>query len=266
VSAILNPSRRDVATRQTLSVVIPTKNVAELMRDCLASVEWADEIIVVDMFSDDEIEDVCARYPQCRLIRRDDYIYGNVNYGFDLATTDWVLRLDSDERVTPELRDEILAMLTSPPEGVVGFALWERFHVLGRELHHGKGRKSFRNALFRRGAARYALRHEHEQVEGDGTWLRLEHPYLHFTYPRVRDYLAKTNYYTDKDVERFEFTRKPPNRDAVIEPLRAFYLYYIKRTGFRDGWPGFVDAAMRSVYQIVQWAKLRERWEREHSA
>jgi glycosyltransferase involved in cell wall biosynthesis len=252
--------------RQTLTVAIPTKDAADLLADCLASVAWADEIIVVDMFSSDDTEEVCARYPQCRFFQRSDYIFGNLNFAFEHATSDWVMRLDSDERITPELAKEIRAILANPPHDVTGFEFWERPFVLGRELRHGFGRKHYRKILFRRGAARYPVRHEHEDLDsGDGVWLRGRHGYVHLNYNAVREYLTKTNYYTEQDVARAALPAAVPGqRDAFVNSARAFYLYYLKYQGFRDGWVGLLDASMRSVYQLVYWAKLRERWEQEH--
>jgi glycosyltransferase involved in cell wall biosynthesis len=250
--------------RETVSVVIPTRNAAHLLKDSLASVAWTDEIIVVDMFSTDETEVVCAEYPQCRLVQRDDYIEGNVNFGLDQASCDWVMRLDTDERITPELAEEIQELLTAPPESVTGFEFWERPVMLGRELTSGFGSKHYRQMLFRRGAARYPARTYHEGFETSGTWVRGTHGYLHYNYCTVRQYLDKTNFYTDGDVHRAALPPKSPGvTGAAREPLRAFYLYYLKRRGYRDGWVGLVDAGMRAFYQFVYWAKLRERWERE---
>jgi glycosyltransferase involved in cell wall biosynthesis len=250
--------------RQTISVVIPTKNSARLLPDCLESVGWADEIVVVDMHSEDATREVCAGYPQCRVFERDDYIFGNVNYGFEQATGDWVMRLDTDERITPELAGEIRAVLAAPPNGVTGYEFRERVFQLGRELRHGFGREHYRKMMFRRGAARYPLQSEHEGLETSGEWFRLRYPYDHLNYLRVSDYLEKANYYTDKDVERAELPEQPPSAwRAALLAFRLFYLYYVKWQGVRDGWIGFVDASMRSFYAIVEWAKLRERWERE---
>lgn len=257
----------DKKLRQTLTVVIPTKDAAPLLEGALESVLFADEIIVVDMYSKDDTPEICARFPQCQLVQRDDYIFGNVNHGFDLATGDWVMRLDTDERIPPELADEIRGILARPPDGVTGFEFWERIFVLGRELRHGFGRRHYRQMLFRRGAARYRVKSEHEGLETGGVWVRTSNGYIHYNYRAVGEYLRKINYYTDRDVERLELSESaPPLRDAVIEPLRAFYLYYLKYRGYRDGWIGFLDASMRSVYQLVQWAKIRERWERELGA
>jgi glycosyltransferase involved in cell wall biosynthesis len=251
-------------SRETLTVAIPTKDVADLLTGCLASVAWADEIIIVDMFSSDHTADVCAAYPQCRFFRRSDYIEGNANFAFEQATCDWILRLDSDERVTPELAAEIQSILSAPPKDVSGFEFWERPFILGRELHFGYGRTHYQRMLFRNGAARYAAEHYHEGLEGSGTWLRGRHGFVHLNYTCVREYLVKTNLYTDGDALRAARHVKAPRIvDAIREPARAFYLYYLKQQGFRDGWIGFLDAGMRAFYQFVYWAKLRERWERE---
>lgn len=255
------------SSRATLTVAIPTKNAADLLRDCLASVSFADEIIVVDMFSTDDTAQVCAAHPQCRLIHHDGYIFENVNIAFDEARSDWVIRLDSDERLTPELANEIQKILANSPADVTGYEFWERSFVLGRELKHGFGRKHFRKLMFRRGEARYPVKHEHEDLETSGVWRRGRHGYLHFNYGSVRDYLVKMNYYTDNDSQRASLPEKVPSiGGAVREAARAFYLYYLKYRGFRDGWVGFLDAGMRGVYQFVYWAKLRERWERERGA
>lgn len=253
------------ARPETLTVVIPTKNSEAVIGDCLSSVAWADEIIVVDMSSTDKTVSFCNEYPQCRVVERNDYIFANVNHGFDLATSDWIMRLDSDERVTPELAEEIKAVLAAPPAGVSGFNLWERPVMLGVELTHGFGRRHHRPMIFRRGVARYPVEREHEGLETTGRWQDLKNGYMHLNYLTVSQYLTKTDYYTDRDLERYEL---PPQRPSIVagvrEPARAVYLYYLKQRGYRDGWVGFVDAGMRGMYQFVWWAKVRHRWEEEH--
>jgi glycosyltransferase involved in cell wall biosynthesis len=250
----------------TLTVVIPTKDRAGELARCLESVTWADEIIVVDMFSTDDTPEVCSRHPQCRLITRNDYIFGNVNHGFDQATSDWVMRLDTDERITSELAVEIQAILAAPPAGITGFEFWERPINLGKELRHGFGRRHYRQMMFRRGTARYPVEREHEALVSRGRWARLRHGYLHENYRSVGHYLQKMDYYTDRDGERMPLRDEPPRqRDALVDTARIFYLYYLKYRGYRDGWVGLVDAGMRAIYQFVQWAKLRRRWELERA-
>ena len=251
--------------RQTLSVVVPTFNAAPVLRGCLDSVAWADEIVVVDRHSTDETRAICAEQPRCRFFERDDLIQANYNFGFDQAVCDWILRLDADERLTPELADEIRAILEAPPSAdIVGYSARQRIFILGRELLHGRARGSTRHTLFRRGTARYPLRTEHDELEAEGTWLPLRGTYLHYNYARVSDYLEKTQYYTTVDVDRAELESAPPSIGrGLLRTAQAFYLDYVKRQGFRDGWVGFLDAGMRSMYQFVAWAKTRERWENE---
>ena len=245
---------------------MPTRNAARWLPDCLASVAWADEIVVVDRFSDDDTVAVCEAVPNCRVFRREGTILGNQNFGFEQVTSDWILRLDADERVTPELAREIQGLLRAPPADVTGWECWERIFVLGRELRHGFGRRHYRKMLFRTGAGRYPERSEHDDLETSGTWLQTEHGYLHYNYSHVRDYLTKCNYYTDTDTLNVPLGAKPPSMVAAVrETARHGYLYYLKFGGFRDGWVGFVDAGMRAFYHFVTWAKLRERWEIEHA-
>src|SRR5713101_2099961 len=105
------PQARDTADppepRQTLSVVIPTLNVEAIIARCLEALRWADEVVVVDMFSTDRTREICESYPNVRFLQKQDYIFANVNYGMEAATGDWVMRLDSDEVPTPELAREI---------------------------------------------------------------------------------------------------------------------------------------------------------------
>ncbi|MGZ4409487.1 MAG: glycosyltransferase family 2 protein [Gaiellaceae bacterium] len=257
-------SANDGGQRETLSVVIPSKNSAHLLDRCLASVAWADEIILVDMHSTDGTDACCARFPQCRVLQRDGYIEENVNYGFEQATGSWIMRLDTDEVLTAELAHEVQEILQHPPEGVTGFEFWERPIMLGRELRHGFGQRHHRKMLFRRGTARYPAQSYHEDFETTGVWRQAEHGYLHFNYDSVSDYLRKIDFYTRGDIERVTVpTRRPSAFSGLRESARAFYLYYLRRQGFRDGWVGLVDAAMRGFYQFVYWSKLRERWERD---
>src|SRR5829696_754581 len=89
--------------RQTLSVVIPTLNVEAIIARCLESLRWADEVVVVDMFSTDRTQAICESFPNVRFLQRRDYIFANVNFGMKQAAGDWVMRLDSDEVLTQEL-------------------------------------------------------------------------------------------------------------------------------------------------------------------
>src|SRR5215212_9456427 len=109
-SAIAEPGRR------TLSVVIPTLNVEAIIGRCLEAVRWADEVVIVDMFSTDRTREICEGFPNVRFKQRRDYIFANVTYGMEVAIGDWVMRLDSDEVLTPELAREIQEDVLAKPD------------------------------------------------------------------------------------------------------------------------------------------------------
>lgn len=252
--------------RDGLSVVITTRNQAHLLRDCLQSVAWADEIIGIDDCSTDHTAAVFQEYAQCRYFQRHEYLNANMNFGFEQASKPWIMRIDSDERITPELADEIQAILADPPPEMTGFEFWERPIILGQELKHGYGLRHYRKMMWRRSAARYRVLESHEELETSGLWRQTRHGYLHLSHPTVSHYLTKTNMWTDQDVVRDPLPNNAPSvRQAVLETTRAFYLYYLKRQGYRDGWIGLVDSSMRAFYQFTYWAKLRDRWERQQA-
>jgi glycosyltransferase involved in cell wall biosynthesis len=123
-----------VATRATVAAVIPVFNVERVIRATLESVKWCDEIIVVDMFSTDETKAICTSYPNCRFFQRRDYIFSNFNYGVEQATAEWIIRLDSDEVITPDLRSSIEAVLSDPGSAFDGYEAQSNLFFFGYPL------------------------------------------------------------------------------------------------------------------------------------
>ena len=251
--------------RQTVTVVIPTKNVASFFEPTLASITWADRVIVVDMHSTDGTHALCARYPNVSVVERVDYIFANVNHGMDLAETDWVIRLDSDEVVTEALRDSILAFLEAPPPGVDTVYFRGIHDMFGLPMHHGVGHPSlcWRKHMFRRGTARYPCRSEHEDIESAPGSTRLEGVYLHHTNHTVEEVVRKFNYYTDRDVERIadEALRPIHPFRLMVRVVKLFLLHYVRHQGWRDGTLGFYTSAFRGViYPLMDHAKQWEAW------
>ena len=251
--------------RQTVSVVIPTYNAARTLRQCLDALTWADAVIVVDMFSSDDTPGICQSYANVRFYQRKGYIYENVNFGFDQADTDWVIRLDSDEVIGDELRESILRVLSDPPDGVSGFLFRGVHYMFGQPMHHGPYLPEFcwRKHMFRRGTARYPCHSEHEDIDARGRLERLRGTYEHFTNPTVSEMLAKMNYYTDKDAERYsDHELYAPSRLKVAwRAMKLFFLYYVRYRGYRDGHAGFYCALFRgALYQSLEASKRWERW------
>jgi glycosyltransferase involved in cell wall biosynthesis len=230
-------------------------------------------VVVVDMFSTDRTREICERYPNVRFLQRRDYIFANVNYGMEAARGDWVMRLDSDEVLMPELgreiQEEVLARPDAPyntywvPSRVYFWGKWLKFGPAFNPRAKGSG-YDFRKLLFRKGTARYEVKSEHEDISASGPFGWLTNPYDHYSMPTVSAWVAKMNYYTDRDVER----KTPEECAAVRFALRPFLWRflrdvvsrYVRRQGYRDGAHGLSACFLHAVYPAVEAIKT---WERE---
>lgn len=250
---------------QTVSVVIPTYNAARTLRRCLDALTWADAVIVVDMFSTDDTQGICGLYPNVRFYQRQGYIYENVNFGFDQADTDWVIRLDSDEVIGDELRESILRVLERPDPSIVGYRFRKRTFTWGHRFEYGPlaPERNERKHMFRRGSARYDCRSEHEDITTTGALLTLDGTYDHDTNPTVEEALRKMNYYTERDAERYDADdlERPRPWHIVYRCVRMFVLYYVQWRGYRDGLAGFFWCYyFACIYPVVEHMKRWEVW------
>jgi glycosyltransferase involved in cell wall biosynthesis len=253
--------------RETVAVVIPTLNVAPIIQRCLDRLTWADEVIIVDMFSTDDTRALCESYPNVRFFERKDYIYGNVNFGMEQARTDWVIRLDSDELINEDLKASILKVLENPEPDVNGYIFPSIQYMFGMPMHHGVGLPEMnqRKCMFRKGTARYECKAEHEDITTTGTLKILSGFYEHHTNHNTEDIVRKFNYYTEKDVERTpnSVLAPPRPRHILYRAARMFILYYFQWKGYKDGYLGFFSSLFRGpVYMFIEEAKRWEAWEK----
>ena len=248
--------------RESISVVIPCFNVASFIKPTLDSLTWCDEIVIVDMFSTDKTKELCLQYPNLKFYENKDFIYANVNYGIDKATSDWVLRLDSDEIITPELRDEIISNVLSNEKNTFdGFDAQSEVYFMGYLIKHGFGGNNWRGTLFKKGKARYDAKSEHEDLQKTGSWGRLENRYLHFTNQTISMWVNKINYYSDKDVARWDAMNdeRITMGKIIYRTLRWFQRYYTyPHKAYKDGVPGFVIALIAAAGLMITYLK---QWE-----
>jgi glycosyltransferase involved in cell wall biosynthesis len=223
------------------------------------------------MFSTDDTQEVCRAYPNVRIFERRDYIFGNVNFGFDQARTDWVMRLDSDEVLSPELQQSVRRVLEAPDPAVSGYRFACVQHMFGKPMRHGVGLRelNMRPCLFRRGTARHPCLSEHEAIATTGRLEDLSGHYDHYTNRTVEEVVGKYCYYVDKDLERIDpATLERPNVwRASYRAARAFGLYYVRWRGYRDGALGFFSSVFRGpVFVTIDEAKRWQAWERARGA
>lgn len=250
---------REKTQTARLSAIVITKNEAHNLRDCLAALNWVHEIVVVDAESEDGTADIAAGLTDKVFVRPWEGYARAKNFALAQCTGDWVLWIDADERVTPELRDEICALLSAPPP-CEGYEIPRLANFLGKWIMHGGWYPGHVLRLFRRDGASFNERAVHEGVQLKGKIGRLQNHLLHFTDPNLEHYFEKFNRYTSLAAEElWQQGRTARWWDLLLRPLWFFLRMYVFKTGFWDGMEGFILARLSAAYVFAKYAKLRER-------
>ena len=239
-----------------LSVIIITKNEAAHIGDCIDSVAFADEIIVVDSGSTDSTRDIAAAKGALVTLTPDWPGFGpQKNRALDLATGDWVLSLDADERVPAELAVEIQRELTQPRAQAYKIARLSNFN--GRWIRHCGWWPDHVLRLFRRGSARFKDVTVHESVVADTPAAVLQGHLLHYPYDSLETFIDKINHYSSQAAAMMHARGK---RTSIVgatgHALWTFIRIYFVRRGFLDGREGFVLAAMGAAGSFFRYNKL----------
>lgn len=239
-----------------LSVIIITKNESANIRACLESVAWADEIVVVDSASTDGTLEIAREFTPQVHVHADWPGFGaQKNRALDYASKDWVLSLDADERVTPELRAEIEAVLLDARAD--GYEIPRLSSFCGRFMRHSGWHPDYVLRLFRRGKARFSDALVHESVQLQGSKARLRQPLLHYSYRDFEDVLSKLNSYSSAAAAMLERRGKKGSlAQAVLHGVWAFIRTYLLRAGFLDGREGFMLAVMNAENSYYRYIKL----------
>ena len=239
-----------------LSVTVVAKNEAADLGAALASVAWADEIVVVDSHSTDETVAIARRFTDRVVVH--DWL-GHVeqkNYAASLASHDWILSLDADERVTPELAAEVRAALTSEPAHAA-FRIPRVTWHLGRWIRTTDWYPDYQLRLYDRRRAAWASRPVHESVSATGPVGRLTSDLQHFAYRDLQHHFATMDRYTTLAAQDMRAQgRRAGVFDLTMHPWAAFMRNYVLRRGFMDGTAGFVVSTMNAYYVFLKFAKL----------
>ncbi len=242
---------------ELLSAVIITCNAEPQLEDCLKSLAFADEILVVDSGSADATVEIAKRRG-AQVIHREWLGYGaQKRFAVNQAKHRWVLSLDADERVSDELRESIRNELRAPRFRVYEMPRRNRF--LGRWLAHGEGYPDRSLRLFHRDHAQWSDDPIHEKVVTTAPVGRLDGDLLHESEDGLADYLAKQNRYTTLQAEQLHARgRRAGMGKMLLSPLFRFLKFYFLRLGFLDGVPGLVHILIGCFNSFMKYAKLRE--------
>lgn len=247
-----------------VSVVVITKNESDRIFECLKSVQWAREIIVLDDNSTDNTVQIARDFTDKVFTREMDIEGKHRNYAYSLATNEWVLSLDADERVTPALRDEITSVLKKGPT-CNGYTIPRKNFMGSTWVRYGGMYPSAQLRLFRKDKFKYdELAEVHPQAYMLDPRGELKNDILHFTYRDFTDAIAKLDRQTDLEARKwFRENRRVGVFGVIRKMIDRFWRAYIKKEGHKDGVIGLFLAVNSGMYQFLSFAKY---WELKRNA
>ncbi|OGC82509.1 MAG: hypothetical protein A2W07_01875 [candidate division Zixibacteria bacterium RBG_16_43_9] len=239
-----------------ISAIVITYNEEKNIQRCLESLSWADEIVVVDSFSQDRTKDIASSFT--------DKIFDLEWQGFgkqkEIARTkasyDWVLSVDADEVVSEKLREEIKSVINKN-DSSDGYYIPRRSNFLGRWIKHSGWYPDYVLRLFRKHQTRFDDSPVHEKLILDGKAGFLRNEIRHYTDPDISHYLLKMDKYTTLSAKKLLAEGKSLTLfDLLFRPMAIFFKMYLFKSGFLDGWQGFLLACFSSFHVFVKYAKL----------
>jgi (heptosyl)LPS beta-1,4-glucosyltransferase len=241
-----------------LTATVITRNEARNIAAALESVSWADEIVVVDSRSTDGTVDIARRHATRVEVRDWPGYSAQKNHAAELASHDWILSIDADERVPRELAAEIRAVLTDAPSSR-GYRIPRVTRYLGRWIRSTDWYPDYQLRLYDRRAGRWNGRRVHESVTLEGTPGVLRQELQHFAYRDISHHLATIDRYTTLAAEQWlDEGRRTTALSALAHARLAFARNYILRRGFTDGAAGLLVSCLNSYYVFLKFAKLWE--------
>jgi glycosyltransferase involved in cell wall biosynthesis len=241
-----------------LSVTIITRNEASDIAAALESVSWADERVVVDSGSTDDTVAIATPLADRVVVREWAGYVAQKNHATSLASHDWILSLDADERVTPSLAAEIQQVLRQEPSER-GFRIPRVTWHLGRWIRTTDWYPDHQLRLYDRRSGRWVGRHVHEGVHIVGTVGRLRGELQHFAYRDVAEHMDTIERYSTLAARQMhEDGRRATATEIAVHPSLAFLRNYVLKGGFLDGVPGLIISRMNAYYVFLKFAKLWE--------
>jgi hypothetical protein len=244
--------------REPISCCIICFNEAANIRRCLESVKWCDEIVVVDSFSTDQTVAICREYTTRILQRPWPGYVEQKRFALAQASYEWVLNVDADEEVSPELQREIIEVLRRNDPAVDGFYIPRLVYYLGRWWWHG-WYPGYRLRLFRKAKVRWGGINPHEKVLLRGHADRLHGDLYHYTYEDIADHLQALDTLTEvASRELLQRGQRVRTADLLLRPFWRFLRFYLLRGCIREGVPGFFVAVTSAFYVFLKYAKVWE--------
>lgn len=240
-----------------LTAIIPVGNEIHNIEEVIASVSFADEILVVDSYSTDGTFELAEKLATKVIRRTFDYPASQKNWAIPQAKHEWILLVDADERVTPELKAEIMKILENPNPNIVAYWIGRMNHFMGERVHYSGWRNDKVIRLFRRDFCKYEDKHVHEEIIANGAVGTLKSKFYHNTYTTFDAYMNKMNKYATwqaKDYDKKTGALTPYH--FIIKPFWGFFKHYVVQSGFRDGVVGLTIGYIQGYVVFMRYVKL----------
>jgi glycosyltransferase involved in cell wall biosynthesis len=241
-----------------VSVYVLTTNNRRTIERCLKSLSWAKELVVVDSFSQDGTYEICKQYTDQVYQRKWTGYRDQYQYAADLTAQDWIMFVDADEEIPPELAGEIRIELDGRGKEIDGYFVYRRTYYLGRWIRYGGWYPDGEIRLYRKDKGRWegGL---HAKLVVDGEIGVLKNQYLHYTYGNISDQIQTIDRYSSVSAgDLFESGEKFSLFKLLFHPPFRLVKEYLLKSGFRDGLPGLIIIISTMFYVFIKYAKLWE--------
>ena len=245
-----------------LSAVVSTFNNESVIKACLDSLGFADEIVVIDHHSTDKTASIAKKYTKRVYLEPNDPLNIDVqkNVGFEKANGEWIISIDSDERVTPELAREIRQVIESN-QGYVAYKMKRKNIIFGKWIEHSIWWPDYKVRLFKKGKGSYTVSQVHKELHVDGQIGELSEPFIHENYQTISQYVQKMDHYTENEALALIEKNAHFNWiDSVRMPVRDFLKTFFLQEGYKDGFHGLVLSILQGFYMFLVVIKV---WEKQ---
>lgn len=250
-----------------LSAVVTVYNEEKNIEKCLKSLKFADEIVVVDNQSDDKTVQIAKKYTDKIFFQKNNpqEIDIQKNFGFDKASSDWILSIDADEEVSKELWVEIKKILSAKPSSISlinGFWIPRKNFIFRKWIEFTGWYPDYQLRLFRKGKGKYTKKHVHENLSLEGETAKLKEHIIHHNYNSIQQFLDKTlNYAQNEADDLLSKGYELKYFDAIKFPLSEFLSRFFARKGYKDGFHGLILSLLMAFYHFVIFAFI---WEKKN--
>ncbi len=245
-------------SKYKISAIIPTYNEAHNIVEVLKTVDFCDEVILVDSHSTDDTVTLAQPYIDKLLVREYVHSASQKNWAIPQATNEWILLVDADERVTPQLKEEIIQLfqdIDQQPHD--GYWIGRRNFFMGKQVHYSGWKNDKVIRFFKKSTCKYEDQHVHAEIVTKGTVGVLQHKLLHYKYNGIDAHMSKLQRYATLQAKDYDNkVGKITAFHIVIKPLWAFLKHYFIQLGFLDGFVGLAISYLRSYMVFMRYVKL----------